>query len=348
MKKDNPILYILILLILIFLSLLIGRYPRPGIISPGLIFSDPLLQKVILQLRLPRMIVALLLGASLGGGGLVMQTIMANPLVEPGFLGVSQGAAFGAALAIMAGASSIFPIQLSAVVFAIMGLAFSYFVAKRLTFGGWILRLLLAGIITSALFTAGIGVIKSLADPMKELQEITFWMMGGLWGVGWKEVLWTSPVVLLCLSVFWVFRWRINLLSLDDRISFSLGTSPEKLKVILLVCAVIAVALVISVSGLVGWIGLIAPHLARRIFGADTRYSLPGAVYLGACGTLIFDDLARTIMMNEIPLGIITSSFGALIFLIIMTGRTGKYSTGRKSDRKTADNPDQRWKRGER
>ena len=131
---------------------------------------------------------ALMLGAALGGGGLVMQTVMVNPLVEPGFLGVSQGAAFGAALSIVLWGAKIHMIQSAAILFALLGLTASYWIARKIQFGGWIIRLILAGIIISALYSAGIGVIKSIADPLKELQDITFWMMGGLWGVTWEDV----------------------------------------------------------------------------------------------------------------------------------------------------------------
>jgi len=262
---------------------------------------------------------ALLLGSALGAGGLVMQTVMVNPLVEPGFLGVSQGAAFGAALSIFLWGTAIHLIQIAAVVFALIGLFMSYWMARRIHFGGWIIRLVLSGIIVSAVYSAGIGILKSFADPLNELQEITFWMMGGLWGVNWQDVLWVSPVVLVSLFLLMLFRWRINLLVLDDRTAFSLGANPEAMKILLLLFSVIAVAVVTAVSGIVGWVGLITPHIARRSFGADVKHSLPAAMLIGAGGTLFCDNIGRALFANEIPLGIVTSLLGAVAFFIIMT-----------------------------
>ncbi len=306
------------------ISLLLGRYPRPGLASFDSLFSDPRLLTVIWRLRFPRLIMSLLLGASLGGGGLVMQTVLANPLVEPGFLGVSPGAAFGAALAILLLGVNIHIIQLFAVSFALLGLFCSYYMARKIQYGGWILRLILAGIIISALFTSGIGIIKSVADPMNELRDITFWMLGGLSGTGWRDVLTVTPFVLIPVIIMLLFRWRINLLALDDRVAFSLGTNPERLKIILLILSVIAVAVSISISGIVGWIGLIAPHLSRRLFGGDVKNSLPGAVIIGGGGTLFCDTVSRTIFPGELPLGVVTSFIGALLFLLIMTGKRRK------------------------
>lgn len=299
-------------------SLFLGRYPVPGLIGMERLATDQLAQRLVWNLRLPRMLVAVLLGMSLSAAGTVFQMIFANPLVEPGFLGVSQGAAFGAAFSIIFLSSSAVVVQGSAAFFALLGLGVSYFLARRVRFGGWVLRLVLAGIAVSALFSSGVGVLKFIADPLSQLPEITFWLLGGLWRVTWSEAWTVLPVVALSLLVMYQMRWRLNLLSLDDEIAFSLGVAPGRERALLLVAAVASTAAVISVSGMVGWIGLIVPHLSRRIFGADARYALPASMLIGGSFTLICDDVARTLLAGEIPLGVLTSLVGAALFIVMM------------------------------
>jgi iron complex transport system permease protein len=278
-------------------------------------------RRLVLNLRLPRLVLAASLGMTMGAAGTVLQMLFANPLVEPGFLGVSQGAAFGAALAIVALGNVAWRVQLLAVVFALLGLALSYGLARRLRYGGWILRLVLSGIAVSALFSAGLGVVKFWADPVRELPEITFWLLGGLWGATWASVRTTLPAVAIGLFVLWRMRWRLNLLCLEDATAFSLGVSPGRERALVLVAAVAPTAAVVAVSGMVGWIGLIVPHLARRLLGADARFSLPGAMLLGGIFAVVCDDLARVPFASEIPLGIVTSFLGAASFLGLMLTR---------------------------
>jgi iron complex transport system permease protein len=311
----------LALLVIATLSLFIGRYPGAFWTPPGLLWEDDLAARVVWSLRLPRVVVASLLGMSLSGAGIVLQTVFRNPLVEPGFLGVSQGAAFGAALAILglgAGASPL-AIEVSALVFALAGLAISYAVARRLHFGGWVLRLVLGGIAVSALFSAGVGIIKYLADPFAELPAITFWLLGGLSGTTWSAVLYLLPFVLPGLTLVVALRWRLNLLSLQDETAFSLGSSLSRERALLLLGAVAAAAAVTAVGGIVGWIGLMVPHLARRIYGADSRLAVPASLLMGGSFAIVCDDLARTLFAGEIPLGIVTSLAGALGFVFLMS-----------------------------
>jgi iron complex transport system permease protein len=303
------------------LSLLIGRYPGVTILTPQQLAQDELAQRLVFNLRLPRLIAAVLLGASLAAAGTIFQMIFGNPLVEPGFLGVSQGAAFGAALCIVLFGNALWLVQGSAALFAILGLAFSYFLARRVRYGGWVLRLVLAGIIVSALFSSGLGVMKYMADPLSQLPEITFWLLGGLYGMNWGQLLTILPPVLLGLFVAYRMRWRLNLLSLADETAFSLGAAPGRERALVLGAAVLATAAVISVAGMVGWVGLIIPHICRRLFGADSRQTLPAAILTGALFTLLCDDLARTLLPGEIPLGILTSLGGAAAFMILIVMR---------------------------
>ena len=311
----------LALIIVLALSILVGRYPAPYFLSPSVLWQDEMAQKLVLSLRLPRILTACLLGMTLAACGTVLQMIFRNPLVEPGLLGVSQGAAFGAALSIIVLGGSTLLMQGMATLFACLGLAASTLLAHRVRYGGWILRLILAGIAVSALFSAGVGLLKYLADPLTELPELVFWMLGGLWGVTWADLFYLLLPVSLGLVVLLLMRWRLNLLSLDDDTGFSLGASPGRERALVLVAAVAATSAVVAVSGVVGWIGLLIPHVARRLTGADARRALPAAILLGGIFAVLCDDLARTLLAGEVPLGILASFFGAILFMAMMLSK---------------------------
>ncbi len=303
---------------LLALSALVGRYPALPGLTPATLRHDPLAQRLVADLRLPRVLAAFLTGAVLAVSGLTMQMVFRNPLVEPGFLGVSQGAAFGAALAILYFSTSPWAIQASAAIFAMLGLALTYALARRLRYGGWILRMVLAGIAVSALFSAGVGLLKYLADPLTQLPEIVFWLLGGLWATRWDNFLVILPPTLIALALLYLSRWRLNLLSLSEEAAFSLGAAPGRERLALLTLSVVATAAVVSLAGMVGWVGLMIPHLARRLFSADARYALPASLLLGGTFTLLCDDIARTLVNGEIPLGILTSLLGAMAFVALL------------------------------
>jgi iron complex transport system permease protein len=311
-------------LILVFaLSLLAGRYPEAGFNDLSQLHADKMVQNIVYQMRLPRTIMAVFLGMSLAAAGTVMQMIFGNPLVDPGFLGVSQGAAFGAGLGIVFMGASHSGIQLSAAFFACLGLACSWIIAGKIRYGSWVLRLILAGICVSAVFTSLLGVLKYLADPTSQLADLTFWLLGGLSAVTWSELYFVVPICSVTLFVLLLFRWQLNVLALKDHTAFSLGVSSTVIRLVVLILAVISVAAVTAASGLVAWVGLIMPHLARRIFGADARFALPGSMLLGGIVVLLCDDLGRVVLPAEIPLGIITSFCGAIFFILLMaTGST--------------------------
>ena len=300
------------------LALLIGRYPSLMLLTPDRLAEDELARRLVFNLRLPRILTAVLLGAALSGAGVVFQMIFGNPLVEPGFLGVSQGASFGAAFSIIFLGNAAWLVQASAALFALMGLAFSYLLARRIHYGGWVLRLVLAGIAVSALFSSGLGMLKYIADPLRQLQEITFWLLGGLWSISWGQFLSVLPAAAAGVTVVFLMRWRLNLLSLSDETAFSLGAAPGRERSLLLLASVIATAAMISVAGMVSWVGLIVPHIARRLFGADGKWVVPASMLIGAWFTLVCDTLARTLLAGEIPLGILTALAGAGIFTALM------------------------------
>jgi len=309
-------------LIVLCISLFIGRYPKPLLMPLSVLLHDQLGQNLVYNLRLPRLITSALLGLSLATAGGVMQMLFRNPLVEPGFLGVTQGAGFGAALSILFLTTAPLVVELSAAGFAIIGLLLSYFIARRIRFGGWVLRLVLSGIAVSAIFSAGLGILKYMADPTSQLPEIVFWLLGGLWSVTWTDLWYILPVVVIGLVIIYLMRWRLNLLSLSDETAFSLGVAVGRERTLLLAASVAVTAVVVSVAGIVGWIGLIIPHIARRIAGANAASFIPVSMSLGAVFGIICDDLARVLTTGEVPLGIITSLIGAVIFLLMMTSRS--------------------------
>ncbi|MCS7261532.1 MAG: iron ABC transporter permease, partial [Anaerolineae bacterium] len=310
---------ILALISLLCLSVLWGRYSGLALLSPTELWQDALAQRLVVTLRLPRVLMACLLGMGLAASGSTLQMIFRNPLVEPGFLGVSQGAAFGAACAVMLFGTVPFAIQGLALFFAGLGVVLSYVLARHIRFGGWVLRLVLSGIAISALFASGVGVLKYVADPLTQLPEIVFWMLGGLYAVTWSKLLSILPVALPSLVIIYLMRWRLNLLSMGEQTAFSLGAAPTRERAIALAAAVGATAAVVSVSGVVGWVGLIVPHIARRIAGSDAQKSLPVALLLGGIFALMCDNMARTLLAGELPLGTLTSLFGAGLFILLMT-----------------------------
>jgi iron complex transport system permease protein len=314
----QSILLVLTPIVFLGLALFIGRYPHPFWMNPSLLNEDVLAQRLVLNLRLPRVITAMLLGMSLSAAGGVMQMLFRNPLVEPGFLGVSQGAGFGAAFCIIFLSTNPLAVEGVATLFAVLGLALSYFFARKMRYGGWLLRLVLAGIAVSALFSAGLGILKYLADPNSQLQEIVFWLLGGLYSVTWRSLLYILPVVILGLVMIYLMRWRLNLLAMEDETAFSLGVSVGRERTLLLAAAVAITAVVISVAGIVGWVGLIVPHIARRLSGANAANFIPLSISLGGIFGILCDTLARTLTAGEIPLGIITSLLGAMIFIFLM------------------------------
>ena len=306
------------LLAVLLASTLIGRYPSPPGMSPRLLLSDQLARQLVLRLRVPRLLTAFLLGMVLAAAGSVLQMIFRNPLVEPGFLGVSQGAAFGAAVSILWLHRHPLVIELSATLFGLLALAATYLISTRFRYGGWVLRLILSGVAVSALFSAGVGILKYIADPLTELPELTFWLLGGLYHVTWRDFLFALPFGLVGIVVVLAMRWRVNLLSLNDETAFSLGASLGRERLILLLAAVSATAALTAISGIIGWIGLIVPHIARRIFGVSAEKSIPAAMLLGGAFSMVADDLARTLLPGEIPLGILTSAIGAVLFIYLM------------------------------
>lgn len=269
---------------------------------------------IILEIRLPRIILAGLVGMALATSGATLQAVLRNPLVDPFILGISAGAAFGCALAI-----SFFAwMSLQPIAFIFGGLAV-IMACGMARIGGEMskLSLVLSGIIISALFTALLSMIKFLADPMK-LQSIVYWLMGSFALADWAQIQSSGIGILLgCLPIF-LLRWRLNIMSMGDDEARSLGVNVSRKRIIFIACATLAVTSAVSVSGLIGWVGLMVPHLVRMLVGPDHRRLIPLTMAGGAAFMICADTIARNLSNADIPVGVITALAGAPFFIYLL------------------------------
>ncbi|MCQ2704153.1 iron ABC transporter permease [Helicobacter pylori] len=270
------------------------------------------LSVIILEIRLPRVILALLVGASLSGSGVVMQTIFRNPLVDPFLLGISSGAMLGVAMAIAVVESNIAILAFFGAILASLAV-----LAMNRVLGNSVLSLVLSGVVLSAFLSALAGAIKFFVIPQKA-QAIVVWLLGSLSLSSYKDCLIAFIGLSLGFIPLFLLRWRINLLSLSDAQSLSLGINPVLLRSLCLVCVSIASALAVSVSGTIGWIGLVIPHVARLFFGANLQKLLLSSLLMGAFFLLLADVVAKTITPYDLPVGIATSVLGAPFFLWLL------------------------------
>lgn len=314
--------FALILLVTFFLCLGFGNYQIStheiwmifksklfGLASP----IEEVKTNIVWSIRLPRLLLSIFVGMGLSISGLVFQGVFKNPLVEPYVLGVSSGAAFGAALSIV---FSFLTIELSSILFALL----SVFLCHAIAFDKNetpIIRLLLSGVIVSTIFSALLNLLKIMASN-GELREIVFWLMGGLYVGNWESVVKVSLATGIIFLLFFQMAWKLNLLSLNEEEALSLGLNPFIYKTIFIFFATFLTAICVSQVGIISWIGLMIPHICRMLFGADHRYLLPSSAIFGGLFLLIADTLARTLVMGEIPISIITSLIGSpyLIYLL--------------------------------
>jgi len=306
-------------------SLGVGRFHVPighvfGILLSHLTPVDPFWSgvegRVVELIRMPRLIVAGLAGGGLALAGAALQGTFRNPLVGPQIIGVSSGAAFGGSLAIMASDSATLLI-LCAFGFGLLSMAVVYGISR---IGGRspILMLVLSGVVTSAFFTALVSLIKYLADPDDKLPAIVYWLMGSFASATYGKALVLAVTVGIGGIVIYLLRFRINLLSLGDEEAMALGVAVERTRWLIMVCVTLIVAAVVSVAGVVGWVGLVVPHIARMIAGPDNRVLLPASALIGATYLIVIDDVARTATAAEIPLGVITAIIGAPVFAYLL------------------------------
>lgn len=315
----------LAILVSLIVSIMIGRYP----ISLGELIHNIVLfisgqgdsnatQNVIFDMRLPRIITALLVGASLSASGAAYQGIFNNPMVSPDLLGASAGASCGAALAILLALPTAL-ISVIAFIFGLVAVFFSWSLSSFLSRSRQsTLILVLCGMVVSNLFTAGISIIKFVADPNSKLPEITFWLMGGLSAVGYREVLMLLGPFLIGGSSLLLLRWRLNVMTFGDEEASALGVDTKKTRLWIVLGATLMTSASVAAAGMVGWVGLIIPHLARRVVGPDFRVMLPASILMGASFLLLVDDVARSLYTTEIPISILTSVIGAPLFVILL------------------------------
>ncbi|GLR52466.1 iron ABC transporter permease [Shinella yambaruensis] len=311
-------------------SMMVGKYG--GGLQPLLIAlrqlvtgetTDPLLATVLWNVRLPRVLAAIVVGAGLAAAGATYQGLFRNPLVSPDLLGVSVGASLGAVLGIFL-SLPVFAIQLAAFAGGLLAVLVVTIIGALVRERDPVLTLVLAGIAIQALIGAGISLIKVLADPYDQLPAITYWLLGSMTAITRFDVLSILPAVILGLVPLVLLRWRMNILTLGDEEAKTLGVDTLKTRIVLIAGATLVTAATVSVTGIVGWIGLVIPHIARMLVGPDFRRLLPAAMMLGAAYLIVVDMLARSIADIEVPLGILTATVGAPFFLwLLIAGKRG-------------------------
>ena len=274
---------------------------------PAYLSSDDI---VFWSVRLPRLVMALLVGAALAVSGTVFQGLFRNPLVSPDILGVSAGASFGAGMAILLVGESALAIQGFAFGFGLLAVTLAYQLGRRCRSDA-ITVLVLAGVIVSALFTAGLSFLKYVADPYEQLPAIVFWTMGGFSTIVWKDIAMTLPVILTGIGILFLLRWKLDIMALGDEEAMSLGVNVTKMRFLYIFIATLIVASSVSACGTIGWVGLVVPHMARLIIGPGHNHLVTFAAILGAVFMILMDTIARSISGGEIPIGIITSFIGA-------------------------------------
>ena len=329
-RNKRAVLLLILPLLSVIVSLFFGRfYINPGTVVKVLLSKiiplhqtwSATMETVIFQVRLPRVFLALLVGAALSISGSSFQGMFQNPLVSPDILGVSSAAGFGASVAILLSGDSL-TIHIFALSFGIMGVIFAYMLSRihKMT---PILMLVLSGVIVSAFFSALISLIKYIADPFEKLPAITFWLMGSLSTASIKDILMIFFPMLVGTSGLLILGWRINILSMGDEEARSLGIKSELLKGIVIICATILTASAVCVSGIIGWVGLVIPHIARMIVGPDHCKLLPASLSIGASYLVLIDTVARTASSAEIPLGILTAIIGLPFFAYLIRKTKG-------------------------
>lgn len=311
---------IVALVVIFVVSLALGRYEFSWNEVAALFSENPdsTSLNVIFHLRLPRVAAAACVGAMLSTAGCAYQGLFRNPIVSPDLLGASAGAGFGAALGILLSFNGL-GVQISAFVFGLIAVAASYLLSQRISRGiNQILILVLCGMVVQNLFTAFTSATKFVADPNSQLPEITFWLMGGLANVHEDDLLWLLSMLAVGGTALFMLRWRLNVMALGDEEALSLGVDVKKTRLAVVLAATLITSSAVSVAGMVGWVGLIIPHLARFLVGSDHRVLIPASFLLGGSFLLVVDDVCRSIYTTEIPLSILTAIIGAPLFVYLI------------------------------
>ena len=326
----------LLFLAVFFGSFLLGRYR----VSPASLFSilgcklaelvsfgrvvpvrtwTGMEEAAIWNIRLPRILCAMLVGAALSTAGAAYQGMFRNPMVSPDLLGASTGAGFGAALGILL-SLDYFGITLTAFCFGLAAVLLAY-TFSRFSRLERTLSMVLSGVMISSLFSAGTSFIKLVADTEDQLPAITYWLMGSLSSVRGRDTLFAFVPIFVGVVPLCLLRWRINLLTVSEAEARSMGVHTDRLRLAVILCATLMTAASVAVSGMIGWVGLVIPHFCRMLFGYDYRRLIPASMLLGGTFLMAVDDLARLVTTSELPLGILTAFVGAPVFIyLIVTG----------------------------
>ena len=329
LKKINRIWLVILLLTLPLISGLIcigmGRYYLSPIESIEVLIKGLLLGKehvqaqsysVVINMRLPRILLALLCGGGLAVSGAGLQALFSNPLVSPDTLGVASGACFGAALALWLGGNLIV-VQLSALLFGMIAVGITYAISRskgKTT----VIMLVLSGIMVSSLFQAFVSLVKYVADTENQLPAITYWLMGSLGSATYKSVSIGALPILIGSLVLFIIRWKMNILSLSEDEAKALGVNVTRMRALVIVASTMITASCVSMCGQIGWVGLLIPHMCRMLFGSNNKIVIPASISLGAVFMLVMDTIARSATTAEIPISILTAIIGAPCFMMLL------------------------------
>ena len=333
-KKQRRIVWMMagLLILCLLASFTLGRYPVPlkelfGILGQKLgipveVFWNNAMETAVWKIRLPRVLLSVLVGASLAAAGSAYQGVFQNPMASPDILGASAGAGFGAALAILLGASAMY-VMFGAFVMGIATVALVFFVSHYAK-GDKVLGLVLSGIMISTLFQSGTSFLKLVADPSNQLPQITYWLMGSLSGANWADILFVILPMLAGLLPLLLLRWQLNVITMGDEEARTLGVHPQRIRIVIVLCSTLVTAAAVSVSGMIGWVGLVIPHMMRRLVGNDYCYLMPASMLGGGVFLLLVDNISRSVTASGIPIGILTAFIGAPCFLWLITGKGGR------------------------
>ncbi|MBF4692501.1 iron ABC transporter permease [Fusibacter sp. Q10-2] len=337
MKMNRPLIKLFVLTIILSIvltcSFCFGRYHIGVLDLFKILFSRVIhmdktwtdqMEAVVFNIRLPRIILSCMVGSCLAVAGVSYQGVFQNPMASPDFLGATSGAAFGAALAILLGLSSAM-ISAYAFLFSIITVGLVYLIG-RYSPGNPVINLILAGIMVSSLFTAGTSFIKLVADPMNELPSITYWLMGSFSGAKRHEITFVAIPMLLGMIPLMGVRWRLNLLAMGDEACESMGVNANQMRLVVILASTIITAASVSVSGMIGWVGLVIPHLCRKVIGNDYKYLMPTCMVTGAIFMLGVDNISRNLLETEIPIGILTAFIGAPFFIYLIFRKESRLS----------------------
>ena len=277
--------------------------------------ADKQMNIVIWNIRVPRVLLAMLVGAGLSVAGCAFQSLFANPLATPDTLGVASGTSFGAALALLLG-MNLLGVQGVAFAFGILAVGLTWLTSAGK--GKGLSSVVLGGIMIGSLFSSLVSLVKFTADTETQLPAITYWLMGSLAGAGFEPLQWGAPFILAGIFVLFLLRWQMNVLPLGEDEARSLGSNIKALRAVTVICATAMTASSVAMCGQVGWVGLLIPHICRMAFGNDHRVLIPASVSLGAAFLVIVDTLARTVSAAEIPISVLTAIIGAPFFIVLM------------------------------